>query len=180
MNEQTNVVTSPREILPRLRDSESTFAEDGFKCYQGDNATKSKKCMKSPFVDAITCVSNQSNVELIRKHSIQSEDGEYSYEYVTRNTSSQLSSTPTNTAENDEAIYGVVAGHGRENDISCNSVDDENIGKEEDNGEDDIVNDDISFQQRKEEAKTTRRRKKKTNSSLVATTFQELYVLTGK
>ena len=39
---------------------------------------------------------------------------------------------------------------------------------------------DISFQQRQEEAKTTRRRKKKTDSSLVATTFKELYQLTGK
>ena len=38
---------------------------------------------------------------------------------------------------------------------------------------------DISFQQRQEEAKTTRRRKKKTDSSLVATTFKELYQLTG-
>lgn len=180
MNEQTNVVNSPREILPRLRESESRFAEDDFKCYQGGNAIKSKKCMKSPFVDVINCVSKQSNVELIRKHSIQSEDGEYNYEYVTRNTGSQLSSTPTNTTENDETIYGVAAGLRSENDISCFSVDEENIGKEEDNGEDDIVSDDVSFQQRREEAKTTRRRKKKTNSSLVATTFQELYHLTGE
>lgn len=38
----------------------------------------------------------------------------------------------------------------------------------------------ILHQQRKEEAKTSRRKKKKTNSSLVATTFQELYHLTGE
>ena len=44
----------------------------------------------------------------------------------------------------------------------------------------DVVDVDISFQQRQEEAKTTRRRKKKTDSSLVATTFKELYQLTGK
>jgi MAP kinase interacting serine/threonine kinase len=75
--------------------------------------------------------------------------------------------------------WNVVARHGSENNISYNSADEENIGKE-DNGDDDIVNPDISFQQRKEEAKTTRRRKKKTNSSLVATTFQELYHLTGE
>lgn len=36
------------------------------------------------------------------------------------------------------------------------------------------------IQQRKEEAKTRRRKKKKTNSSLVATTFKELYHLTGE
>lgn len=35
-------------------------------------------------------------------------------------------------------------------------------------------------QQQKEEAKTRRRKKKKTNSSLVATTFKELYHLTGE
>merc|ERR1712156_1044751 len=37
-----------------------------------------------------------------------------------------------------------------------------------------------TFQQRKEEAKSRRRKKKKTDSSLVATTFQELYHLTGE
>ena len=31
MNEQTNVVNSPREILPRLRGTENTFAENDFK-----------------------------------------------------------------------------------------------------------------------------------------------------
>ena len=35
-------------------------------------------------------------------------------------------------------------------------------------------------QARKEEARTRRRKKKKTNSSLLATTFQELYHLTGE
>jgi MAP kinase interacting serine/threonine kinase len=39
---------------------------------------------------------------------------------------------------------------------------------------------DLLRQARKEEAKTRRRKKKKTNSSLVATTFQELYHLTGE
>ena len=38
----------------------------------------------------------------------------------------------------------------------------------------------IMRQQCKEEAKTVRRKKKKTNSSLVATTFHELYHLTGE
>merc|ERR1711936_517704 len=37
-----------------------------------------------------------------------------------------------------------------------------------------------TFQQRKEEAKSRRRKKKKTNSSVVATTFKELYQLTGE
>ena len=46
-------------------------------------------------------------------------------------------------------------------------------------GDSDMASSSILHQQRKEEAKT-RRRKKKTNSSLVATTFQELYHLTGE
>jgi len=44
----------------------------------------------------------------------------------------------------------------------------------------DMASSSILHQQRKEEAKTRRRKKKKTNSSLVATTFQELYHLTGE
>ena len=51
--------------------------------------------------------------------------------------------------------------------------------KEKENDENDVVSEDISFKQRQEMAKTTRRKKKKTNSSLVATTFKELYQLTG-
>jgi len=37
-----------------------------------------------------------------------------------------------------------------------------------------------TFQQRKEEAKSRRRKKKKTNSSVVASTFQDLYQMTGE
>ena len=37
-----------------------------------------------------------------------------------------------------------------------------------------------TFQQRKEEAKSRRRKKKKTNSSVVASTFQDLYHMTGE
>ncbi len=37
-----------------------------------------------------------------------------------------------------------------------------------------------TFQQRKEEAKSRRRKKKKTNSSVVASTFHDLYHLTGE
>jgi len=47
-------------------------------------------------------------------------------------------------------------------------------------GDVDMSSSSILHQQRKEEAKTSRRKKKKTNSSLVATTFQELYHLTGE
>lgn len=55
-----------------------------------------------------------------------------------------------------------------------------NTEKEKENCETDVISDDISFKQRQEMAKTTRRKKKKTNSSLVATTFKELYQLTGE
>lgn len=44
----------------------------------------------------------------------------------------------------------------------------------------DMTSSSIMRQQCKEEAKTVRRKKKKTNSSLVATTFHELYHLTGE
>merc|ERR1719238_2505995 len=37
-----------------------------------------------------------------------------------------------------------------------------------------------TFQQRKEEAESRRRKKKKTNSSVVASTFQDLYHMTGE
>ena len=47
-------------------------------------------------------------------------------------------------------------------------------------GDSDMASSSTLHQQRKEEAKTRRRKKKKTNSSLVATTFQELYHLTGE
>ena len=66
-----------------------------------------------------------------------------------------------------------------EDNKSSNSVE-ENLHEDVDNGEGDTVGVDISFQQRQEEAQTRRRRKKKTNSSVVATTFEELYTLTGK
>ena len=75
-------------------------------------------------------------------------------------------------------LLGVVASLGADKNILCDSIDEENLEKE--NDEYDVTTADISFQQRQEEAKTTRRKKKKTNSSLVATTFKELYKLTGK
>ena len=44
----------------------------------------------------------------------------------------------------------------------------------------DISSQPETFQQRKEEAKSRRRKKKKTNSSVVASTFQDLYHMTGE
>ena len=60
------------------------------------------------------------------------------------------------------------------------NVDEKSFENTKSTVEKDVVDVDVSFQQRQEEAKTTRRRKKKTDSSLVATTFKELYQLTGK
>ena len=44
--------------------------------YQGKNGNQMKNCAKSPFIDTPTCTIKNSDVELIRKHSINSEDGE--------------------------------------------------------------------------------------------------------
>ena len=77
----------------------------------------------------------------------------------------------------EKEILGVVASLAADKNMLCESIDEENL--ENENDENDVVSADISFQQRQEEAKTTRRKKKKTNSSLVATTFKELYKLTG-
>ena len=60
------------------------------------------------------------------------------------------------------------------------NLNEQNLPEDSDNGKTDAESSDISFQQRQEEAQTRRRRKKKTNSSLVATTFEELYTLTGE
>ena len=103
--------------------------------------------------------------------------GEYTEEDLSLASASELSTTPKNSLEDE--IYGVVTRLGGEKNILCDSVDEENLVNDEENDETDVVNIDISFRQRQEEAKTTRRKKKKTNSSLVATTFKELYQLTG-
>ena len=73
----------------------------------------------------------------------------------------------------------MVSSLGNENAFGDN-VDEKSLENSKSTVERDVVDVDISFQQRQEEAKTTRRRKKKTDSSLVATTFKELYQLTGK
>ena len=73
----------------------------------------------------------------------------------------------------------MVSSLGGENAFGDN-VDEKSLENSKSTVERDVVDVDISFQQRQEEAKTTRRRKKKTDSSLVATTFKELYQLTGK
>merc|ERR1711976_653016 len=54
-----------------------------------------------------------------------------------------------------------------------------NTPKGSDGGEHYVMEKEQQISQRKEEAKTRRRKNKKTNSSLVATTFKELYHLTG-
>jgi MAP kinase interacting serine/threonine kinase len=114
---------------------------------------------------------------LTRKHSIESEDGDYNEETI-GSASSNVSITPT-LSENDEHIYGMVSSLGGENAFGDN-VDEKSLENSKSTVERDVVDVDISFQQRQEEAKTTRRRKKKTDSSLVATTFKELYQLTGE
>ena len=73
----------------------------------------------------------------------------------------------------------MVSSLGNENAFGDN-VHEKSLENSKSTVERDVVDVDISFQQRQEEAKTTRRRKKKTDSSLVATTFKELYQLTGK
>lgn len=159
------------EILPRLQEKK----QDEVKSYQVKNGNQMKNCAQSPFIDTPTCTLKNSDVELIRKHSIDSEDGEYIDENVCTS-GSELSATPTNSLEND--ILGVVASLGADKNMLCESIDEENLENEDD--ENDVFSADLSFQQRQEQAKTTRRKKKKTNSSLVATTFKELYTLTGE
>ena len=101
--------------------------------------------------------------------------GEYN-EDALQSAALELSSTPTNSSENN-GIFSSRFGH--EN-TSCDSIDEDILEDHEETSENDVVKVDISFQQRQEQAKTTRRKKKKTDSSLVATTFKELYQLTGR
>ena len=92
--------------------------------------------------------------------------------------STSLSATPTNSLPNDMAFSNSSSRPMKLDPNIEKSESDET--KEKENDENDVVSEDISFKQRQEMAKTTRRKKKKTNSSLVATTFKELYQLTGK
>ena len=92
---------------------------------------------------------------------------------------SSLSATPTNSVENHIA-YSNTSSRPTELDVTFDNDNESNTEREKENDETDVISDDISFKQRQEMAKTTRRKKKKTNSSLVATTFKELYQLTGK
>ena len=91
--------------------------------------------------------------------------------------STSLSATPTNSLSNDMAFSNSPSRPMKLEPNIEKSESDET--KEKENDENDVVSEDISFKQRQEMAKTTRRKKKKTNSSLVATTFKELYQLTG-
>ena len=91
--------------------------------------------------------------------------------------STSLSATPTNSLPNDMAFSNSSSRPMKLDPNIEKSESDET--KEKENDENDVVSEDISFKQRQEMAKTTRRKKKKTNSSLVATTFKELYQLTG-
>ena len=91
--------------------------------------------------------------------------------------STSLSATPTNSLPNDMVFSNSPSRPMKLEPNIEKSESDET--KEKENDENDVVSEDISFKQRQEMAKTTRRKKKKTNSSLVATTFKELYQLTG-
>lgn len=171
MNETLNVVKSSFEKLPPNHDEK----QHDFKSYQADNRSERKKCVQSSINEAVGCTRKNSNAELIRKHSVESEDGEYN-EDALQSAALELSSTPTNSSENN-GIFSSRFGH--EN-TSCDSIDEDILEDHEETSENDVVKVDISFQQRQEQAKTTRRKKKKTDSSLVATTFKELYQLTGE
>ena len=108
-------------------------------------------------------------------------EGDYGGRYNDVDNGSELSSTPTNGGtENDKPTLGPCSTvYVTKADKPFNS-NEENLSEDADNGKTDAVSNGISFQQRQEEAQTRRRRKKKTNSSLVATTFEELYTLTGE
>lgn len=172
MNGNPNIVKSSSEILS----PKSERKQDDFESYQADSATKGKTCVQSCFIETITCTRKKSNAELIRKHSVESEDGEYNEDDSIKRAVSELSATLTSSSENAEIFSASL---GDEN-ILCDSIDEDITEDNEENSENDVVNVDISFQQRQEKAKTTRRKKKKTDSSLVATTFKELYQLTGE
>jgi len=92
--------------------------------------------------------------------------------------STSLSATPTNSLPNDMVFSNSPSRPMKLEPNIEKSESDET--KEKENDENDVVSEDISFKQRQEMAKTARRKKKKTNSSLVATTFKELYQLTGE
>merc|ERR1719225_255582 len=172
MNGDTSVTTFEKNILPNLSDR----LHDDFKSCHRDDATRVVNNVPSPVSGAVTGVNHNINAALTRKHSIESEDGDYNEETI-GSASSNVSITPT-LSENDEHIYGMVSSLGGENAFGDN-VDEKSLENSKTTVERD-VDVDISFQQRQEEAKTTRRRKKKTDSSLVATTFKELYQLTGE
>lgn len=173
MNGDTSVTTFESNIIPNLSDR----LQDDFKSCHRDDATRVVNNVPSPVSGALTGVNHNINAALTRKHSIESEDGDYNEETI-GSASSNVSITPT-LSENDEHIYGMVSSLGNEN-AFCDNVDEKSLEKSKSTVERDDVDADISFQQRQEEAKTTRRRKKKTDSSLVATTFKELYQLTGE
>merc|ERR1719225_2049616 len=172
MNGDTSVTTFEKNILPNLSDR----LHDDFKSCHRDDATRVVNNVPSPVSGAVTGVNHNINAALTRKHSIESEDGDYNEETI-GSASSNVSITPT-LSENDEHIYGMVSSLGGEN-VFGDNVDEKSLESSKSTVERD-VDVDISFQQRQEEAKTTRRRKKKTDSSLVATTFKELYQLTGE
>ena len=102
---------------------------------------------------------------------------DYHQESTDLDSTLSLSATPTNSLEND-IVYSKNTSRAGELESTFDKNENDAIIEQE-NDENDVVSEDISFKQRQEMAKTTRRKKKKTNSSLVATTFKELYQLTG-
>jgi hypothetical protein len=73
MNGDTSVTTFETNIIPNLSDR----LQDDFKSCHRDDATRVVNNVPSPVSGALTGVNHNINAALTRKHSIESEDGEY-------------------------------------------------------------------------------------------------------
>merc|ERR1719270_2254543 len=174
MNGNTNELISASDASPRLQKEN----QDDGDSYQGCNGTQKIQCfcLQSDVIETKTC-SNTKSIEMQKKHFPVSKDDDYHQESTDLDSTS-LSATPTNSLENDIVYSKNTSRAGELESTFDKNENDATI--EQENDENDVVSEDISFKQRQEMAKTTRRKKKKTNSSLVATTFEELYQLTGE
>jgi len=172
MNGNTNQLNSMSKTSPQKPEID----QDEVDSYQSCNATPRNDCLQSNVNTTTTC-SNTKSIELNKKRPPVSKDDNY-HEGNYSLDSTSLSATPTNSLPNDMVFSNSPSRPMKLEPNIEKSESDET--KEKENDENDVVSEDISFKQRQEMAKTTRRKKKKTNSSLVATTFKELYQLTGE
>jgi len=168
-------LNSTSDASPRLQKGNQDDADS----YQGCNGTQKIQCfcLQSDVIETKTC-SNTKSIEMKKKHSPVSKDDDYHQESTDLDSTLSLSATPTNSLEND-IVYSKNTSLAGELESTFDKNEND-AAIEQENDENDVVSEDISFKQRQEMAKTTRRKKKKTNSSLVATTFKELYQLTGE